>query len=41
MPHSNEYAIFEVFEKLGLKLEAQKAPVEMLIIESAEHPAAN
>jgi bla regulator protein BlaR1 len=38
---SDRPTIFEIFEKLGLKLEAQKAPVEMFIIESAERPAAN
>jgi uncharacterized protein (TIGR03435 family) len=33
--------IFAIFEQLGLKLESQKAPVEVLVIESVERPAAN
>jgi len=34
-------SIYEAFEKLGLKLEPQKAPVEMYVIESVERPTAN
>ena len=37
----NRPSIFGVFESLGLKLEVQKAPVEMFIIEHAEKPAVN
>jgi uncharacterized protein (TIGR03435 family) len=33
--------IFAIFERLGLKLESQKAAVEVFVIESAERPAAN
>ena len=33
--------IFGPIEKLGLKLEPQKSPVEMLVIDSVEHPSAN
>lgn len=33
--------IFAIFQQLGLKLEPQKAPVEVLVIASVERPAAN
>jgi len=33
--------LFQIFDRLGLKLESQKAPVEMFVIESAERPSAN
>jgi bla regulator protein BlaR1 len=33
--------LFQIFDKLGLKLESQKAPVEMFVIESIERPSQN
>ena len=39
--YSTRPSIYEAFEKLGLKLEPQKAPVEMYVIESVERPTAN
>jgi uncharacterized protein (TIGR03435 family) len=33
--------LFQIFDKLGLKLESQKAPVEMFVIESVERPSQN
>jgi uncharacterized protein (TIGR03435 family) len=33
--------IFEIFEKLGLKLEPQKSPLEVFVIEHVEKPDAN
>jgi uncharacterized protein (TIGR03435 family) len=33
--------LFQIFDRLGLKLESQKAPVEMFVIESAERPSEN
>jgi bla regulator protein BlaR1 len=33
--------LFQIFDRLGLKLESQKAPVEMFVIESAERPTEN
>jgi uncharacterized protein (TIGR03435 family) len=37
----NRPSLFGIFDMLGLKLESQKAPVEMFIIEHAEKPSAN
>lgn len=34
-------AIFGPIQKLGLKLEPQKSPVEMLVIDSVDRPSAN
>jgi uncharacterized protein (TIGR03435 family) len=34
-------AIFTPIQSLGLKLEARKAPVEMLVIDSIDHPSEN
>ncbi len=34
-------AIFGPIQKLGLKLEPQKSPVEVLVIDSVDHPSAN
>jgi uncharacterized protein (TIGR03435 family) len=34
-------AIFAPIQKIGLKLEPQKSPVEMLVIDSVDHPSAN
>ena len=33
--------LFQIFDRLGLKLESQKAPIEMFVIESAERPSEN
>jgi uncharacterized protein (TIGR03435 family) len=33
--------LFQIFDRLGLKLESQRAPVEMFVIESAERPTDN
>jgi uncharacterized protein (TIGR03435 family) len=33
--------LFQIFEKLGLRLQQQKGPVEMFIIESVERPTEN
>ena len=33
--------IFQIFDRLGLKLESDRAPVEMFVIEGAEHPTGN
>jgi uncharacterized protein (TIGR03435 family) len=33
--------LFQIFDRLGLKLESQKGPVEMFVIESAERPSEN
>jgi len=33
--------LFTVFERLGLKIEAQKAPVEVFVIDSVDKPSAN
>jgi uncharacterized protein (TIGR03435 family) len=33
--------LFQIFDRLGLKLESQRAPVEMFVIESAERPTEN
>ncbi len=33
--------LFQIFDRLGLKLEPQKSPVEMFIIESIERPSQN
>lgn len=38
---SERQTIFTIFEKLGLKLEAQKAPIEMIVIENAQKPVEN
>jgi bla regulator protein blaR1 len=32
---------FQIFDRLGLKLESQKLPVEMIVVESAERPPEN
>lgn len=41
MADPNRPTLFMVFDRLGLKLEAQKAPIEMYIIEHAERPTEN
>jgi len=33
--------LFQIFDRLGLKLESQKAPIETFVIESAERPSEN
>jgi uncharacterized protein (TIGR03435 family) len=33
--------LFTIFDRLGLKLESTKGPVEMFVIESVERPAEN
>ena len=33
--------LYMIFEKLGLKMESSKAPVEMFIIDHVEKPAEN
>jgi uncharacterized protein (TIGR03435 family) len=33
--------LFQIFDKLGLRLQQQKGPVEMFIIESVERPTEN
>lgn len=33
--------LFRILDRLGLKLESQKAPVEMFVIESAQRPSEN
>ncbi len=33
--------VFTLFNDMGLKLESQRAPIEMFIIESVEHPSEN
>jgi uncharacterized protein (TIGR03435 family) len=33
--------VFAAVERLGLKLESRKAPVEVLVVDHAEHPTAN
>jgi len=33
--------LFSIFDQLGLKLESQRAPVEMFVIERAEKPSEN
>jgi uncharacterized protein (TIGR03435 family) len=33
--------IFLIFERLGLKMEAQKVPVETFVIDSVEKPTEN
>jgi bla regulator protein BlaR1 len=33
--------LFQIFDRLGLRLEPQKAPVEMFVIESIERPSQN
>ena len=33
--------LFTVFERLGLKLEAQRSPVEIFVIERVEKPSEN
>ena len=33
--------VFQIFERLGLKLKSKKTPVEMFVIESVEKPSAN
>jgi uncharacterized protein (TIGR03435 family) len=38
---ADQPTIFEIFERLGLKLEPQKAPVEMFVIEHAERLTEN
>jgi uncharacterized protein (TIGR03435 family) len=34
-------SLFASVDQLGLKLEAKKVPVEVLVIDRAEHPSAN
>jgi bla regulator protein BlaR1 len=41
VPWSERQTLFTIFEKLGLKLEATKAPVETYTIVSIERPAGN
>jgi uncharacterized protein (TIGR03435 family) len=41
VPLSDRPTLFTIFDKLGLKLESQKAPVEMYVIEHIERPTAN
>ena len=41
MADPNRPTIFAIFDRLGLKLEAQKAPVEIYVIEHIERPTAN
>jgi uncharacterized protein (TIGR03435 family) len=38
---ADRLSIFEVFEKLGLKLEPQRAPIDTYTIERVEHPSEN
>ena len=38
---ADQPTIFELFDKLGLKLEQQRAPVDMFVIEHIERPAEN
>jgi uncharacterized protein (TIGR03435 family) len=33
--------IYQIFDRLGLKMESSRAPVETFVIESAEHPTEN
>ena len=33
--------VFAAAERLGFKLESRKGPVEVLVVEHAEHPTAN
>jgi len=33
--------LFQIFDRLGLKLESQKAPIETFVIESVERPSEN
>jgi uncharacterized protein (TIGR03435 family) len=33
--------LFQIFERLGLKLESQKCPVETFVVASIEHPSEN
>jgi uncharacterized protein (TIGR03435 family) len=33
--------LFQIFERLGLKLEPQKAPVETIVIQSIDRPSEN
>jgi uncharacterized protein (TIGR03435 family) len=41
MADPNRPTLFTVFDRLGLKLEAQKAPIEMYTIEHVERPTEN
>jgi uncharacterized protein (TIGR03435 family) len=41
-PDLNDISVFQaVEEQLGLKLEAQNAPVEMLVVDRVEKPSGN
>jgi bla regulator protein BlaR1 len=41
VPWSERQTLFTIFEKMGLKLEAQRAPIERVVIESAQRPVEN
>jgi uncharacterized protein (TIGR03435 family) len=41
VPEPDRPSLFAVFERLGLKLETRKVPVEMFAIESIERPSEN
>jgi uncharacterized protein (TIGR03435 family) len=40
-PHEDDISPFTAVKELGLKLESQKAPVEIVVVDHVETPAEN
>jgi uncharacterized protein (TIGR03435 family) len=40
-PEAEDSSVFTAVEKLGLRLEARKAPTETLVVDNAQEPSVN